>query len=63
MREGWIQLECADCGEQWTADPADLPAPGNRYDCDHCGSERPIAEFAKTPQGLNILEEFHERPA
>ena len=63
MREGWIRLECADCGEQWTADPAALPAPGNRFRCDHCGSERPIAAFAKTQRGLDILESFHRQPA
>ena len=63
MREGWIRLECADCGEQWDADPADLPAPGNEFRCDHCGSERPVAEFPKTPRGLDILKEFHGEPA
>ncbi|GAB3673553.1 DUF7836 family putative zinc-binding protein [Halopiger thermotolerans] len=62
MREGWIQLECPDCGDQWEADPADLPSPGNRYVCEHCASERPIPEFVKTKRGLDILEEFHATP-
>lgn len=60
MREGWIQLECVDCEEQWDANPADLPSPGNEYSCDHCDSERPITEFMKTQRGFDILKEFHE---
>ncbi|RKD94704.1 DUF7836 family putative zinc-binding protein [Halopiger aswanensis] len=58
MREGWIDLECPDCGDHWEADPASLPSPGNRYTCERCESERPIAAFVKTKRGLDILESF-----
>ena len=60
MREAWIRLECPACTEQWERDPADLPAPGNEYACEHCGDERPIVEFVKTKEGLEIHENFHE---
>lgn len=59
MREAWIHLQCPDCEEQWEADPADLPAPGGEFTCEECGSRRPIAEFVKTKEGLQIHEQFH----
>lgn len=60
MREAWIQLECPACTEQWERNPTDLPAPGNEFSCDHCDEQRSVAEFVKTPDGLEILREFHE---
>lgn len=63
MQEGWIQLECVDCGQQWQANPANLPAPGNEFTCDECGAERPVAEFVKTQRGYDVLAEFHEGTA
>lgn len=60
MPEAWIQLQCPECQEGWEANPSELPAPGNRYTCDHCGAQRSISEFMRTGRGLEILEEFHE---
>lgn len=62
MREGWIPLECADCGEQWENNPADLPSPGNEFECDHCDARRPVSEFVATTEGLNVLKDFHRSP-
>lgn len=59
MPEAWIELECPACGVDWEANPADLPAPGEDFECRSCGAERPTSEFAKTTRGLEILAEFH----
>jgi predicted RNA-binding Zn-ribbon protein involved in translation (DUF1610 family) len=59
MTEAWVQLRCPECGETWEANPAELPAPGERFACGHCGDERPIAEFMRTGRSLEILESFH----
>ncbi|APW98314.1 hypothetical protein CHINAEXTREME_11145 [Halobiforma lacisalsi AJ5] len=59
MSTPWIDLECPSCREQWEDDPADLPAPGNEFTCEHCDDERPVSEFVKTPEGLEIHENFH----
>lgn len=59
MQRSWVPLECVDCGEHWERSPADLPAPGRDFECDHCGARRPISEFVKTTQGLKILKRFH----
>jgi len=60
MPEAWITLECPECGEDWEANPADLPAPDDAFTCNHCGKTHPISEFAKTKRGFEILESFHE---
>ncbi|MFB6310985.1 MAG: hypothetical protein ABEH64_07360 [Salinirussus sp.] len=60
MNEAWIELQCPACGEDWEANPAELPAPDERFRCNHCGEERPTGEFALTTRGFEILEEFHE---
>lgn len=60
MPEAWIQLLCPECGEGWEENPSDLPAPGERYECPHCGARAPVSEFMRTERDLDILEEFHE---
>lgn len=60
MQEAWIQLKCPACEETWEANPADLPAPDAEFSCDHCGTSRPMAEFARAKRDLEILEEFHD---
>lgn len=60
MQEAWIPLLCPECGEVWESPPNDLPAPGTEFVCTHCGRERPVAEFVKTKEGLEMLKEFHE---
>jgi hypothetical protein len=59
MQEAWIQLQCPGCGEQWEANPADLPATDADFPCRSCGDSRPLVEFAKTARGLDIIEAFH----
>ncbi|EMA41718.1 DUF7836 family putative zinc-binding protein [Halobiforma nitratireducens] len=59
MREPWIDLECPSCHEQWESDPADLPEPGKEFGCEHCDDRRPVSEFVKTSEGLEIHESFH----
>lgn len=59
MTEAWIQLECPACGEQWEANPTDMPASGEEFTCTHCGDARHTAEFMRTTRSLEILEEFH----
>jgi len=59
MQEAWIQLQCPDCGEQWEANPADLPEPHRDFDCKDCEGTRPLSEFAKTTRDFEIIEEFH----
>ena len=59
MREAWITLLCPDCETEWDGDPAELPAPGNEYRCEHCGATRPVVEFVKTQEGLEIHRTFH----
>lgn len=60
MREGWIPLECVECGEQWEGSPEELPPPGEEFACPHCDTHRPVQAFVSTPEGLEILAEFHE---
>ncbi|WP_436926454.1 DUF7836 family putative zinc-binding protein [Halosimplex amylolyticum] len=59
MQEAWIQLRCPDCGEQWEANPADLPEPDGTLGCNHCDTSRRVAEFTKTTRDFEILREFH----
>ena len=58
MTEAWIQLTCPDCSEHWEANPADLPAPGDPFDCPACGERRSVSEFTRTGRDLEILEQF-----
>lgn len=60
MPEAWVPLECPNCTESWEANPADLPAPGATFTCNHCGATRTTAEFTRTQRGFEILESFHE---
>jgi len=60
MSEAWIQLQCPECDETWEANPGDLPVPGERFVCNHCGVSRPVAEFMRTQRSFEILETFHE---
>lgn len=59
MQDGWIPLECTDCGTELEYSPADLPPTGNEFTCENCQSTRPVAEFVQTQEGLEMLEEFH----
>ncbi|WP_436931066.1 DUF7836 family putative zinc-binding protein [Halosimplex halobium] len=59
MQEAWIQLQCPECGEQWEANPADLPEPDAAFGCKDCEARRPLSEFTKTARDFEILEEFH----
>lgn len=58
MTEAWIQLLCPDCREHWEANPADLPAPGEPFECSACGERRSVSEFARTGRDLEIIEQF-----
>ncbi|MCU4799425.1 hypothetical protein OB920_03445 [Halobacteria archaeon HArc-gm2] len=58
MPRSWIDLECPSCGEDWEADPSDLPSPDATFECRNCGEERSMAEFTKTQRSLEILKEF-----
>ncbi len=60
MHEAWIQLVCPDCAEIWEANPTDLPAPFEQFECPYCGNDRKTSEFMKTPRDLEILETFHD---
>ncbi|MFC7138564.1 hypothetical protein ACFQMA_01785 [Halosimplex aquaticum] len=60
MQEAWIQLRCPDCGEQWEANPVDLPEPQGSFTCEQCDGARPVSEFTKTARDFEILESFHE---
>jgi len=60
MPETWIDLQCPSCGETWEDSPADLPEPGQDFTCNHCGTERPMAEFMRTDRNLEMWEAFHE---
>lgn len=61
MHKSWVPLECIDCEEQWEQSPGELPAPDSDFECDQCGTNRPISEFVKTQQGLQILKQFHRQ--
>lgn len=60
MHEGWIPLECISCGEQWEQSPAELPPRGSDFTCENCGELRPLADFVRTQEGLEIIEKFHQ---
>lgn len=60
MTEAWVQLTCPDCQKQWESNPSDLPAPGEAFECDHCGARRSVSEFMRTQRDFTILEQFHE---
>ena len=60
MNEAYIQLSCPKCEEHWEANPGNLPAPKTPFTCNHCGTTRPTAEFARTARDFEILASFHE---
>ena len=60
MPETWIDLQCPSCGETWEDSPADLPEPGRDFTCNHCGTERPMAEFMRTDRNREMWQAFHE---
>lgn len=59
MPEAWIQLHCPACEKHWEANPADVPAPTEKFQCPHCGAQRPIREFMRAERDLDVLKEFH----
>lgn len=59
MQEAWIQLQCPACEETWEENPAKLPSPDSDFTCNHCGSTRSMAEFARAARDLEILRDFH----
>ena len=61
MQEAWIQIQCPACEEQWEANPADLPEPGDEFTCEYCEETRTVSEFAKTVRDFEILDNFHAR--
>lgn len=60
MRDAWIHLECPACLEVWESAPNALPTLGTEFECPYCESPRPVAEFVKTREGLQILGEFQD---
>jgi hypothetical protein len=61
MPEAWIQLSCPACESHWEANPVDLPPSDQDFECQHCQTTRPVAEFMRTQRDLEILKQFHER--
>jgi len=59
MQEAWIQLQCPDCATEWEASVSDLPASSQQFQCDHCDSSRPMAEFTKTARDLEVLRDMN----
>ncbi|WP_240936967.1 hypothetical protein ACAH01_09335 [Halomicrobium sp. HM KBTZ05] len=59
MQEAWIQLQCPDCTTEWEQRLSELPASGERFQCDHCDAYNPTAEFAKTTRDLEVLREMN----
>ena len=60
MQEAWLQLQCPACSVSWEERVSDLSAPDTQFDCDDCGTERPLSEFMRTTRDLEVLQEFTE---
>ncbi|WP_254271246.1 hypothetical protein [Haloarcula marina] len=59
MQEAWVQLQCPACEENWEANVDDLSDPRSEFECDACGTRRPLSEFMKTARDLEVLRQFH----
>lgn len=59
MQEAWIQLQCPDCTTEWEAKVRELPASGQQFQCDHCDTYCPTAEFTKTARDLEVLRNMN----
>jgi hypothetical protein len=59
MNEAWIQLRCPNCEDTWEENPTDLPAPGEAFTHNACGTSRPVGEFARSTRDFEILEDLH----
>lgn len=62
MQEAFVSLFCPACEANWEEQPHDLALPETDWECPHCGDDRHLAEFMKTPTDLEVLEEFHSTP-
>lgn len=55
MAEAWVQLNCLACENRWSDNPANLPAPGEQYQCPSCGEYANVSEFLLTKQDLETV--------
>jgi DNA-directed RNA polymerase subunit RPC12/RpoP len=56
MDNAYVRLVCPDCTKDWQTDPQSLPSHDEMYDCSECGTERRLAEFARTDHDLQTLK-------
>ena len=60
MTDPWVTIRCPACSRTWEADPTELPAPDEDFQCTSCDSRDSTGAFMETERGLSILKTFHE---